>query len=319
MRENDGRGREECLGQRPRRIFGSTPPSLFFFSRSSTGQTTVNSLYGTRVAVLAGDFLFAQSSWFLANLDNLEVIKLISQVRGREDGEEWRDEEGGRGKFRNDARTRVLFFPVLPFSAFPSFAVLTPSLPPTHQVIADFANGEIAQAAALFDTSTTLESYLDRSFSKTATLIAASLRSAAVFSGCDEATKDAMFEYGRHLGLAFQVVDDILDYTQTEAQLGKPPGQDLASGNMTAPAVFSLSDPSVGPELAALVEAEFPDEGDLERALSLVETAGGLDAARALARTEADAALAALACLPSTSPSARALARMVEYVLDRIS
>lgn len=57
----------------------------FFLSQPShsisfLGQTTVNSLYGTRVAVLAGDFLFAQSSWFLANLDNLEVIKLISQV-----------------------------------------------------------------------------------------------------------------------------------------------------------------------------------------------------------------------------------------------
>ena len=150
-------------------------------------------------------------------------------------------------------------------------------------------------------------------------MIAASLRSAAVFSGCDEATKDAMFEYGRHLGLAFQVVDDILDYTQTEAQLGKPPGQDLASGNMTAPAVFTLGDHTAGPKLAALVESEFQDEGDLEAALALVEGAGGLEAARALARSEADAALAALACLPADSPSTRALARMVEYVLDRIS
>jgi hypothetical protein len=67
------------------------------------GKQTINSMYGTRVAVLAGDFLFAQSSWYLANLDNLEVIKLISQV------------------------------------------------------IADFANGEISQAASLFDTDVTLQ------------------------------------------------------------------------------------------------------------------------------------------------------------------
>lgn len=73
------------------------------------------------------------------------------------------------------------------------------------QVIADFANGEISQATALFDTSTTVEAYLDKSFFKTASLIAASCRSAAVFSDCDEATKHAMFEYGKHLGLAFQV------------------------------------------------------------------------------------------------------------------
>jgi all-trans-nonaprenyl-diphosphate synthase len=259
------RERDSSAPHRQKNTHTPTPLSPLQTHCHPLGQTTVNSLYGTRVAVLAGDFLFAQSSWFLANLDNLEVIKLISQV------------------------------------------------------IADFANGEIAQAGALFDTGTGLEAYLDRCFSKTATLIAASLRSAAVFSGCGEDVKDAMFEYGRHLGLAFQVVDDILDYTQTEAALGKPPGQDLASGNMTAPAVFALADPVVGPQLAALVEAEFPDDGDVERALALVEAAGGLDAARALARSEADAALAALGALPRDSPATRALGAMVEYVLDRIS
>ena len=73
------------------------------------------------------------------------------------------------------------------------------------QVIADFANGEISQATALFDTGITQQQYLDKSFFKTASLIAASCRSAAVFSGCDEAVKAAMFNYGKHLGLAFQV------------------------------------------------------------------------------------------------------------------
>lgn len=126
------------------------------------GCATVNSTYGSRLAVLVGDFLFAQSSWALANLENMEVIKLISQV------------------------------------------------------IADFANGEISQAGALFDTGLTLQAYMDKSFYKTATLIAASARSAAVFSGCDESVKAAMFEYGRRLGLAFQVVDDVLDFVQDE-------------------------------------------------------------------------------------------------------
>jgi hypothetical protein len=73
------------------------------------------------------------------------------------------------------------------------------------QVIADFANGEISQATALFDTELTIEQYLDKSFFKTASLVAASCRSAAVFSDCDEAVKQAMFDYGKHLGLAFQV------------------------------------------------------------------------------------------------------------------
>lgn len=89
----------------------------------------MNSLFGTRVAVLVGDFLFAQSSWNLANLENLEVIKLISQV------------------------------------------------------IADFANGEISQASSLFDPKATMESYLSKSYFKTASLIAASCRCSAIFSG----------------------------------------------------------------------------------------------------------------------------------------
>lgn len=90
------------------------------------------------------------------------------------------------------------------------------------QVIADFANGEISQIGSLFDTSLTLQKYSDKSYYKTATLIAASCKSAAVFSGVSKEVKEQMFEYGRHLGLAFQVVDDILDFTQSAEQLGKP-------------------------------------------------------------------------------------------------
>jgi all-trans-nonaprenyl-diphosphate synthase len=73
------------------------------------------------------------------------------------------------------------------------------------RVIADFANGEISQAGSLFDTEVTLEQYLEKSFYKTASLVAASCRSSAVFSKMDEDHKDAMYAYGKHLGLAFQV------------------------------------------------------------------------------------------------------------------
>lgn len=227
------------------------------------GKKTVNSLYGTRVAVLVGDFLFAQSSWFLANLDNLEVIKLISQV------------------------------------------------------IADFADGEISQAASLFDPTITLEQYLDKSFYKTASLVAASCRGAAVFSECSDEVKLAMYEYGRHLGLAFQVVDDILDFTQSTAALGKPQGQDLASGNLTAPVLFALEDKSVGPRLLQLLQSRFKGEGSLTEALNLVQMGGGIERARLLAREEADRALAALQVLPPT-PAKESLAMMVEYVLERL-
>mmetsp|Transcript_9012 Transcript_9012/g.15659 ORF Transcript_9012/g.15659 Transcript_9012/m.15659 type:complete len:404 (-) Transcript_9012:571-1782(-) len=227
------------------------------------GKETINSMYGTRVAVLAGDFLFAQSSWFLANLDNLEVIKLISQV------------------------------------------------------IADFANGEISQASRLFDTTLTLEQYMEKSFYKTASLIAASCRSASVFSDSPVELKEAMYAYGKHLGLAFQIVDDILDFTQTAEQLGKPQGQDLSSGNLTAPTIFALQNPLVSEQLLAIIDSEFVEEGSLQQALKLVQQSGGIDASRQLARQEADSALACLANL-ADSPSKRSLQLMVDYVLHRI-
>lgn len=90
------------------------------------------------------------------------------------------------------------------------------------QVIADFANGEIKQATSLFDVDMTMQKYIDKNFYKTASLIAASCKSAAVFSDVSKEVKDAMFAYGKHIGLAYQVVDDILDFTQSTEQLGKP-------------------------------------------------------------------------------------------------
>lgn len=223
------------------------------------GKETIHTLYGARVAILAGDFLFAQSSWFLANLDNLEVIKLISQV------------------------------------------------------IADFADGEISQAGALFNCDLTLDQYLEKSHNKTASLIAASCKSASVFSDCTESVKVDMYEYGKHLGLAFQVVDDILDFTQSEEQLGKPQGQDLASGNLTAPTIFALRS---NPELRGLIEGQFENEGDLQKAIDIV-TEHGIEEARKLAKREGDIALASLRQLPD-SDAKRSLVGMVGYVLERI-
>jgi len=111
-----------------------------------------------------------------------------------------------------------------------------------------------------------------------------------------------------------QVVDDILDFTQTAEQLGKPQGQDLASGNLTAPVIFALQQ---SPELEALIESEFTEEGALQQALALVDKAGGIAAARQLAEREGQLARQALNVLDD-SPAKRSLELMVDYVLERI-
>ena len=94
-------------------------------------------------------------------------------------------------------------------------------------------------------------------------------------------------------------------------------GQDLASGNLTAPVLFALQSSNHREALLELIEGEFSEDGDLQRALDLVVAAGGIEQARQLARQEADKALQALDCLPD-SPSKRSLQLMVSYVLERL-
>jgi all-trans-nonaprenyl-diphosphate synthase len=229
-------------------------------SDTRRGSATVHQTFGTGAAVLAGDYMFAQSSWYLACMENLTVIKLISRV------------------------------------------------------IADFADGEVAQAGNLFDPTITMDDYLLKSFNKTATLIAASCKSAAVFSGVIPSMCDDMYNYGKHLGLAFQVVDDILDFTQDSETLGKPAGSDLASGNVTAPTLYTIRQ---YPELAAMISSKFEEQGSLDHAIALVKNGEGIAEAQKLAKHHGNLAKASLEALPE-SPYKTSLEMMVDYTLSRI-
>lgn len=181
------------------------------------------------------------------------------------------------------------------------------------QVIKDFASGEIKQASTLFNCDIALEDYLMKSYYKTASLIAASAKSAAIFSSASSEVCTQMFEFGRNLGLSFQIVDDILDFTLSAEQLGKPAGADLAKGNLTAPVIFALEKE---PRLRAIIDSEFADDGSLDAAIGLVYSSGGIDRARDLAREKALLAIHSLRCLPPTEFRA-SLEDLVHSVLDR--
>lgn len=224
------------------------------------GVPTVHSHFGNRIAVLAGDFLFAQSSWYLANLDNLRVVKLLSQV------------------------------------------------------IMDLAEGEIQQGLNRFDTSLSLEAYLEKSYFKTASLLANSAKAAGVLSGGSEAMIDQLYAYGRHLGLAFQIVDDILDFTSSDEVLGKPACSDLRSGNLTVPVLYAMAEQ---PFLATLIEREFAEDADFDQAIALIHQSTGIQRSRELAAEQARLAVECLASLP-VSPSKQALQDIADYVLRRI-
>jgi all-trans-nonaprenyl-diphosphate synthase len=224
------------------------------------GIPTVHSSFGNRVAVLAGDFLFAQSSWYLANLDNLEVVKLLSQV------------------------------------------------------IMDLAEGEIQQGLNHFDTSLSIDAYLEKSYCKTATLMANSAKAAGVLSGVSSSTCEKLYQYGKDLGLAFQIVDDILDFTASAEVLGKPAGSDLASGNLTAPTLYALEE---YPELAAAIATEFTNPDTLNQAIDLVMHSRGIARSRQLAEECARSATSQLKDLPP-STSRQALIDLGDYVLKRL-
>lgn len=224
------------------------------------GVPTVHSLFGNRIAVLAGDFLFAQSSWYLANLNNLDVVKLLSEV------------------------------------------------------IMDLAAGEIQQGLNRFDASLSTETYLQKSYYKTASLIANSSKAAGLISETSLETAEHLYSYGRNLGLSFQIVDDILDFTSSTDTLGKPAGSDLKSGNLTAPVLFALEEK---PYLEVLIEREFAQEGDLEQALALIHDSRGIQRARELAAHHAKLATESIGIL-EPSASREALMNLTDYVLSRL-
>ena len=221
---------------------------------------TVNSLFDNRIAVLAGDFLFAQSSWYLANLDNLEVVKLLSEV------------------------------------------------------IRDFAEGEILQSLSSFDTNISLDTYINKSYYKTASLIANSAKASGILSGVEETVAESLYQYGRNLGLAFQIVDDILDFTGSTEVLGKPAGSDLADGHITAPVLYALEEK---PYLQVLIEREFAEEGDLAEAIAIVKGGEAIDRSRKLAAIYTEKAKDNLGCL-AASDSTEALKELTDYNLSRL-
>jgi len=102
------------------------------------------------------------------------------------------------------------------------------------------SSGELNQARNAFNINQTRDQYVRRIAAKTASLFCLSLESGAVLGGATRQQTDALVDYGYNMGVAFQIVDDILDFTSTEKEMGKPIGADLASGTLTLPAMLCM-------------------------------------------------------------------------------
>jgi len=158
-----------------------------------------------------------------------------------------------------------------------------------------------------------ISNYVTKSYYKTASLIANSTKSAAILGGHSERVIEVAYEYGKNLGLAFQVVDDLLDFEGTSDAMGKPTLADINSGLATAPVLYAAEQFA---EVQPLIDRKFSQVGDVQLALHFVEKSGALNETRTLAASYAEAAVAAAYELPD-STARSALVSLVERVLLR--
>lgn len=180
------------------------------------------------------------------------------------------------------------------------------------------AEGEVLQLTTSNDTETSEEAYLEVIKAKTAELFAAACRIGAVVAGRPTAEEDALRSYGMNLGIAFQLVDDVLDYSAAQARLGKTIGDDFREGKITLPIVlaFRRGDDTERAFWRRTMEDLDQGEGDLEKAIALMGRHNALRDSVERARHYASVARDALGLFPA-SPVKRALLEVLEFVVDR--
>ncbi len=172
------------------------------------------------------------------------------------------------------------------------------------QILADATNtiaaGEVMQLMSVHDPDTTEESYRQVIYRKTARLFEAGAQIAAVLAERDQADENAMISYGQHLGTAFQLVDDALDFNASADELGKNLGDDLAEGKATLPLIYAMQEGTADEK--ALIRKAILDGGldQLENIQAIIKSTGALQYTAARAQEAADSAIAALVEIPDS-------------------
>ncbi len=186
------------------------------------------------------------------------------------------------------------------------------------QVLGDLCSGEIQQMKQQFAINLSWQDYINKSIAKTASLFAAGTHSGAILNNADSEIVLALKNYGLHLGLCFQIIDDLLDYTGSADSLGKEAGSDLKSGIITAPALYVLErKDKAASELESLISTKQICEADgLKSALDLIKNNGGIESTIKLAHEHGQKAKDNLLKL-SPSVYRDSLASFTDFVLYR--
>ncbi|KAL9662717.1 hypothetical protein QQ045_027550 [Rhodiola kirilowii] len=186
-------------------------------------------------------------------------------------------------------------------------------------VVEHLVTGETMQMTTSSEQRVSMDYYMQKTYYKTASLISNSCKAIALLAGQTADVATLAFDYGRNLGLAFQLIDDVLDFTGTSASLGKGSLSDIRHGIVTAPILFAIEE---FPQLRSVVDKGFEDPTNVEIALDYLSKSHGIQRTRDLASKHANLAAAAIDSLPESDDedvlrSRRALIDLTERVIMR--
>ena len=172
--------------------------------------------------------------------------------------------------------------------------------PFAHQILAntlvELCIGEIEQIKDKYNYEQNVRNYFRRIKRKTAILIAVSCQLGAIAADVDEETHKKLYRFGYNVGMSYQIIDDVLDFTGTEKELGKPAGDDLHQGNITLPVLFAMEDARIREEIVKVNEETSRTE--IEHIIALIKKSGAIEKSLQVSENYLSKALAVLDTLP---------------------
>ncbi|HEU5348245.1 MAG TPA: polyprenyl synthetase family protein [Ktedonobacterales bacterium] len=186
------------------------------------------------------------------------------------------------------------------------------------ETVASVCEGTILELLSAHQTMICVESYIERISRKTACLMSACCKGGATLGGGSDAQIALLEQYGLNLGIAFQIIDDVLDYVGTEDVIGKPAGNDLRQGLVTLPLIYALKNQQNGhvEHVEQILTAEAPLDDDVRDVVAWVASSPAIEEALELARHYSARARALLSEFPA-SPERKVLEQLVDFVIAR--
>lgn len=184
------------------------------------------------------------------------------------------------------------------------------------KVMHQICEGELKQREDLFNTNLTFKDYLYRIRRKTAMLFALSAEIGAMASKAPEKTVRALHKYGMNIGIAFQIVDDLLDFTSSDNKLGKPAGADIKEGVITLPTIYALKQSDHKEYLKEILANKNINDTEVRNAIEIIKNSGGLKYAQCIAEKYVQKAKESIAQLPDI-PMKKVLTNISALVTNR--